>query len=216
MSFYSVIIEGTTLQGFAAEDVRPRLATLTKQSDEVAAGLLSGQPKTVKSGVDQATALRYVGALREIGVACHSEAETLAIDLPEPVPKVETAIANEPSVKRQTAGIPRTEPVQKGSDEKFCSECGAVIKGRAEICPKCGVRQALPMGTESGKPGERRCTNCGVQGPMKTWLRNYSGPQFLAAILLLLWVLPGVLFIAWGWGKYKCPRCGKVGENVPA
>lgn len=26
-------------------------------------------------------------------------------------------------------------------DEKFCSECGAVIKAKAEICPKCGVRQ---------------------------------------------------------------------------
>ncbi len=29
----------------------------------------------------------------------------------------------------------------KAIDEKFCSECGAVIKAKAEICPKCGVRQ---------------------------------------------------------------------------
>jgi len=29
----------------------------------------------------------------------------------------------------------------KGPDEKFCHECGAVIRARAEICPKCGVRQ---------------------------------------------------------------------------
>ncbi len=29
----------------------------------------------------------------------------------------------------------------RGIDEKFCSECGAVIKAKAEICPKCGVRQ---------------------------------------------------------------------------
>lgn len=29
----------------------------------------------------------------------------------------------------------------KGVDEKFCSECGAVIKAKAEICPKCGCRQ---------------------------------------------------------------------------
>jgi len=33
------------------------------------------------------------------------------------------------------------EIVQKAADEKFCSECGAVIKAKAEICPKCGVRQ---------------------------------------------------------------------------
>lgn len=29
----------------------------------------------------------------------------------------------------------------KAVDEKFCSDCGAVIKSKAEICPKCGVRQ---------------------------------------------------------------------------
>jgi TM2 domain-containing membrane protein YozV len=29
----------------------------------------------------------------------------------------------------------------KGLDEKFCSDCGSIIKAKAEICPKCGVRQ---------------------------------------------------------------------------
>lgn len=37
-----------------------------------------------------------------------------------------------------------TEAVQKAADEKFCSECGAIIKAKAEICPKCGVRQSAP------------------------------------------------------------------------
>lgn len=37
-----------------------------------------------------------------------------------------------------------TEAVQKAADEKFCSDCGAIIKARAEICPKCGVRQSAP------------------------------------------------------------------------
>ena len=32
----------------------------------------------------------------------------------------------------------------KGSDEVFCTSCGAVIKKEAEICPNCGVRQKLP------------------------------------------------------------------------
>jgi TM2 domain-containing membrane protein YozV/ribosomal protein L40E len=35
------------------------------------------------------------------------------------------------------------EGMQKAADEKFCSECGAIIKARAEICPKCGVRQMV-------------------------------------------------------------------------
>jgi len=32
------------------------------------------------------------------------------------------------------------EIVTKGMDEKFCESCGNIIKIRAEICPKCGVR----------------------------------------------------------------------------
>ena len=34
-----------------------------------------------------------------------------------------------------------SESLQKGAMEKFCHECGAVIRTSAEICPKCGVRQ---------------------------------------------------------------------------
>jgi hypothetical protein len=40
----------------------------------------------------------------------------------------------------------------KGLDEKFCAECGEIIRARAEICPKCGVRQAL---TSYSSPGAR-------------------------------------------------------------
>lgn len=35
-----------------------------------------------------------------------------------------------------------SEPLTKGPNEKYCSECGAIINAKAEICPKCGVRQA--------------------------------------------------------------------------
>lgn len=104
----------------------------------------------------------------------------------------------------------------KKDNEKFCHECGEPINAKAEICPKCGVRQPAVIGVLSGIPGNRRCTACGFTGEMKTWLRNYSGGQFIALLLLLFWIIPGVVFIAWGWGKYKCPHCGKVGENVPA
>lgn len=37
----------------------------------------------------------------------------------------------------------------KAADEKFCHECGAAIKAKAEICPKCGVRQT-PHGSTFG------------------------------------------------------------------
>jgi TM2 domain-containing membrane protein YozV/ribosomal protein L40E len=32
-------------------------------------------------------------------------------------------------------------PVSRAANEKFCTDCGSVISARAEICPKCGVRQ---------------------------------------------------------------------------
>ncbi len=39
------------------------------------------------------------------------------------------------------------EVARKSENEKYCSECGAVILKKAEICPKCGVRQmAIPNG----------------------------------------------------------------------
>jgi TM2 domain-containing membrane protein YozV len=44
---------------------------------------------------------------------------------------------------------------QKGPDEKFCHECGAIIRTKAEICPKCGVRQPGGWGGLSTTPNGR-------------------------------------------------------------
>jgi TM2 domain-containing membrane protein YozV len=41
--------------------------------------------------------------------------------------------------------------ITKGIDEKFCSECGNIIKLKAEICPKCGVRQHQVPSNQGGK-----------------------------------------------------------------
>jgi TM2 domain-containing membrane protein YozV len=32
-------------------------------------------------------------------------------------------------------------------NEKYCRDCGAAIAARAEICPKCGVRQTVSVQT---------------------------------------------------------------------
>ena len=62
----------------------------------------------------------------------------------------------------------------------------------------------------------RRCLVCGYEGPMKTWLRNYNAPQFILLLLLFVYIIPGLIFLAWGWGKYKCPNCGALGKSAPA
>lgn len=66
----------------------------------------------------------------------------------------------------------------------------------------------------AGGQDMRKCLACGYEGNMKTWLGNYSGPQFIALILLLFYVIPGLIFIAWGWGKHKCPQCGTLGRSM--
>ena len=35
------------------------------------------------------------------------------------------------------------------ADQRFCSDCGNLISGRAEICPQCGVRQRSAQGSKS-------------------------------------------------------------------
>jgi TM2 domain-containing membrane protein YozV/ribosomal protein L40E len=45
------------------------------------------------------------------------------------------------------------ESVARSVDEKFCRDCGAVINIKAEICPKCGVRQsAAPTSLGASAP----------------------------------------------------------------
>lgn len=42
--------------------------------------------------------------------------------------------------------------VPKSNGEKFCSECASIINAKAEICPRCGVRQmAPPASAHNGK-----------------------------------------------------------------
>jgi TM2 domain-containing membrane protein YozV len=38
-------------------------------------------------------------------------------------------------------------PAPKAANEKYCSDCGSIINAKAEICPKCGVRQWPAPGT---------------------------------------------------------------------
>jgi hypothetical protein len=111
---------------------------------------------------------------------------------------------------------------EKTIEQKYCHECGELIRAKAEICPKCGCRQpalytnGVSYTEPSNIPHARNCHACGYTGRMKTWMKNYNPPQFIALLLLLLWIIPGLIFVAWAWGKYKCPQCGKVDQNSPA
>ena len=61
----------------------------------------------------------------------------------------------------------------------------------------------------------RKCLACGHEGEMKTWLSNYNAPKLIAVAGFLLGYIPGLIFLAVYWGKYKCPSCGAVGKSQP-
>ena len=90
----------------------------------------------------------------------------------------------------------------KKADEKYCHECGAIIRAKAEICPKCGVRQhdVLPSQTQNyvAPPLERSrlaaallAIFLGIIGAHKFYLGRIS-----AGILYILFcwtIIPAIL-----------------------
>jgi len=65
------------------------------------------------------------------------------------------------------------------------------------------------------EPSDRKCLSCGYEGKMKTWIANYAVPKIILIAGFLLGYIPGLIFLAIYWGKYKCQSCGAVGKNQP-
>lgn len=59
--------------------------------------------------------------------------------------------------------------VTKGENEKFCSECGVLINVKAEICPKCGVRQMASPVSSNVVPAKSKFV-AGMLGMFLGWL----------------------------------------------
>jgi TM2 domain-containing membrane protein YozV len=96
----------------------------------------------------------------------------------------------------------------KKENEKYCFECGQIINAKAEICPKCGVRQP-GINSNSGKMSAAEnkwliclllCWFVGIFGVH----RFYTGYKGLAVLQLLtlggcgIWVLVDFIMIAIG------------------
>ncbi|GBE16323.1 double zinc ribbon [bacterium BMS3Abin15] len=93
-----------------------------------------------------------------------------------------------------------------------CPYCAEEIQEEAIKCKHCG-EMLDKHSIKKPSTNDRKCHQCGYIGQMKTWLRNYNFPQFIIILGLLFYVLPGLIFWAWGWRKYKCPSCGALAKN---
>lgn len=95
----------------------------------------------------------------------------------------------------------------KQVNEKFCQECGAVINVKAEICPRCGVRQPDFIGPNNTSKNDNRwlitlllCWFLGVFGVH----RFYTGHTAIGVIQLLtlggcgIWTLIDFIIILIG------------------
>ena len=97
----------------------------------------------------------------------------------------------------------------KQENEKYCTECGALINIKAEICPKCGVRQTMQSTPISAEITEQRnkwitclllCWFLGVFGVH----RFYTGHTLLGVLQLLtfggcgIWTLIDFIIIVSG------------------
>jgi len=99
----------------------------------------------------------------------------------------------------------------KTENEKYCHECGEAINAKAEICPKCGVRQpSSAVKSEEKKQQESKwltllllCWFLGVFGIH----RFYTGHTLIGVIQLLtlggcgIWYLIDFIIIVTG--NYK-------------
>lgn len=114
---------------------------------------------------------------------------------------------------------------------KKCPHCGtpekeptAIEKAAANISKRTAAavdgykeeseRIALAKEQREYRENNRKCLNCGYTGQMKTWLGDTFAGILIAGILLCMMILPGIIFIAYFWGKRRCPSCGAIGKNA--
>lgn len=90
----------------------------------------------------------------------------------------------------------------KNANEKYCSECGALINAKAEICPKCGVRQ-MPMPGSTDSRWLTVLLLCFFLGPFGVH-RFYTGHTAIGIVQLLtlgacgIWALVDLIMIITG------------------
>lgn len=101
-------------------------------------------------------------------------------------------------------------------DEVFCRDCGEVINERAEICPKCGIRQKEP---ESSTTSEK---DSGIAAVLSFFVPGggqiYNGQigkgiAILLAVVILVVTVFGIILAVplWLWQIYDAYKVAEAG-----
>lgn len=61
-----------------------------------------------------------------------------------------------------------------------------------------------------------KCMTCGYIGAMKTWCKSSFIPNLIIFVGLLFYLVPGLLFMFYAWGRLQCPQCKTLGKSRPA
>lgn len=91
----------------------------------------------------------------------------------------------------------------KQENEKYCSECGSLINIKAEICPKCGVRQTSNNVVVASNEWLTVLLLCIFLGPLGVH-RFYSGHTLIGILQLItlggcgIWTLIDIIIIVTG------------------
>jgi uncharacterized membrane protein len=107
---FKVVFSGTLAPTANAEDVARDFAAVFKVSEEQARALVSaGEPRVLKSHVDEANAKRYLEVLEEIGLNARIEPVEVEAQ-PQPQPQLKPATDAASSVGEQSASVQAARP----------------------------------------------------------------------------------------------------------
>jgi TM2 domain-containing membrane protein YozV len=152
---YLVTFRGDIVDNASIDDVKVKLAALFRTETSKIESLFSGQRRVVKRSTSLETCEKIQKAFRSAGAICfietkgdsrlgETETRRQAVYRPKPPPVTAEPMqhAGETTAMYGTVGVQIRSP---GFDEKSCQSCGGIIKARAEICPRCGVRQRAAL-----------------------------------------------------------------------
>jgi hypothetical protein len=181
---YRVVLNGAVADGFDRDGVIEKLAGAFKKDKRVIEKLMAAAPKSLRGGLDLATARKYQAILEKMGAASRIEAEEVlpiaaapekgadkapetpsaAVPEPDHSPVVETSELRRLKKRHKpTVGAPRDEHTPP-SLATACPKCGYQPTSSHDVllvrgdCPRCGlrVRKDLVIEAEDSQEAEYR------------------------------------------------------------